>query len=492
MTCKGNTLPVNVPTVFTIAATAPITGSVITNTAEITSTTADLRLADNTTAITTTVLAVADLQISKTASPNPVGAGQALTYTLTFTNAGPGPVANVTITDALPVSVTLVSAPGCTNVGNALTCVVASLGVNHSANQIITVLAPPNAGVITNTAGITATVIDTNTLNNTAVATTTVTPIADLSIVKTDAPDPIWPGQVITYTVVISNNGPSIATNVTLTDGVPVSTTFRSVASPAGWSCPATPSVGGTGNVICTKPSLAASTPSTFTVAVQVDAGTPSGTVIANTATVGSDTADPTTPNTATAVTTVSLYKLYLPTVIRNYAVAPDLIVSSLVVTSTGVQVVIKNQGDAPITKVITQEFWVDLYVNPTPPPTGVNQIWKDGRSTHGIVWGVTTDALPLAPGGTITLTFGGEYYRSDLSDMAWPLPVGTLIYAQVDSANTLTNYGAVLENHEITGGTYNNITHTTSIAGVMGETLQAPVTDDRPSDFSDHLPPRP
>jgi hypothetical protein len=71
-------------------------------------------------------------------------------------------------------------------------------------------------------------------------------------------------------------------------------------------------------------------------------------------------------------------------------------------------------------------------------------------------------------------------------------LPVGTVIYVQVDSANTQTNYGAVLENHEITGLAYNNIAHTTFIAGVMGETLQAPVTDDRPSDFSDHLPPRP
>jgi hypothetical protein len=166
--------------------------------------------------------------------------------------------------------------------------------------------------------------------------------------------------------------------------------------------------------------------------------------------------------------------------------------VSSLVVTSTGVQVVIKNQGDAPVTQVISNEFWVDLDVNPNPTPTGVNQVWKDGRSAHGIVWGVTTDTLPLAPGGTITLTFGGSYYRSDLSEMAWPLPIGTVIYAQVDSANTLTNYGAVLENHEIVGTTYNNITHTTFVAGAMGETLQAPVTGDGPSDFSDHLPPRP
>jgi uncharacterized repeat protein (TIGR01451 family) len=335
-------------------------------------------------------------------------------------------------------------------------------------------------------------VIDTNTLNNTAGVTTTVTPSADLSIIKTDAPDPVWLGGIITYTIVVSNNGPSVATNVTLTDSVPVSTTFQSIAWPDGWSCPTIPTVGGTGNIVCTNPSLAVGAPATFIIAVKVDASAPSGTVIANMATVSSDTADPTTPNTATATTTVSLHRLYLPAVFRNYAVAPDLVISSLVATSTGVQLVVKNQGDAPVTTAITQEFWVDLYVNPNPPPTGVNQIWKDGRSAHGIVWGVTTDTLPLAVGGTITLTVGGAYYRSDLSDMSWPLPVGTVIYVQVDSANTLTSYGAVLENHEIVGGTYNNITHTLSVAAAMGEIAPAPVVGDHPPDLSDHLPPRP
>jgi hypothetical protein len=35
---------------------------------------------------------------------------------------------------------------------------------------------------------------------------------------------------------------------------------------------------------------------------------------------------------------------------------------------------------------------------------------------------------------------------------------VGTLIYAQVDSANASTAYGTVLETHESMGGAYNNI----------------------------------
>jgi hypothetical protein len=38
-------------------------------------------------------------------------------------------------------------------------------------------------------------------------------------------------------------------------------------------------------------------------------------------------------------------------------------------------------------------------------------------------------------------------------------MPSGTPVYAQVDSARTGSDYGNVLEDHEISGGMYNNIT---------------------------------
>ena len=63
------------------------------------------------------------------------------------------------------------------------------------------------------------------------------------------------------------------------------------------------------------------------------------------------------------------------------------------------------NQGDA----YVTDEFWVDVYINPDPAPTAVNQIWED-LADEGLVWGVTAGALPLAPGEAITLTVGGDH----------------------------------------------------------------------------------
>jgi len=77
----------------------------------------------------------------------------------------------------------------------------------------------------------------------------------------------------------------------------------------------------------------------------------------------------------------------------------------------------------------------------------------------EGLVWGVTDSALPIDPGETLTLTIGDLYYNSAVSDFDGAIPAGTELYAQVDSANTTTDYGAVLENHEATNSLYNNIT---------------------------------
>jgi len=145
--------------------------------------------------------------------------------------------------------------------------------------------------------------------------------------------------------------------------------------------------------------------------------------------------------------------RIYLPVVSRNALVAPDLIVQNLVVTNRSVQVVVKNQGNAPV----NDSFWVDVYINPNPAPTHVNQVWWM-LGNEGLVWGIKAPALPVQPGGVMTLTIGDRYYTSTLSTFSGWIPNGTPVYAQVDAVNTETTYGGVLENHEILGGSYNNI----------------------------------
>jgi uncharacterized repeat protein (TIGR01451 family) len=348
-------------------------------------------------------------------SSNPVPTGTVFTYTLTISNAGPSTNKPVTVTDVLPTSATYLRqvAPGwaCAVASNVVTCSAPGMALGTQAIQIA-VTAPAIASVITNTASITSTARDPNPLNNTASITTT---IADIPISG----------------LVATNNSPTVI-------GHP--TTFQATIT----------------------------TGSNVTYAWNFGDGTApvSGNPVAHTyAMTGTYTAIVTATNSVSVMTAttraivIPLYKIYMPMVMRNYASAPDLVVSSINVTSNTVQVVIKNQGPADVPVDVAHEFWVDLYVNPHPVPTAVNDIWNDGRSTQGAVWGVTVGALPaLRAGGSLTLTLRDAYYWPTLSNFPGGLPSGTPIYAQVDSAHTNSIYGAVLENHEITGLPYNNI----------------------------------
>ncbi len=128
--------------------------------------------------------------------------------------------------------------------------------------------------------------------------------VADLSITKTDSPDPVTAGTNLAYIITVTNSGPDAATTASWSDTLPAGTTFVSLAGPPGWSC-TTPSIGSGGTVTCTASSFAVGSAG-FSMIVNVDAGVASGTVLANTATVTSATSDPSAGNnSATATTTV-------------------------------------------------------------------------------------------------------------------------------------------------------------------------------------------
>jgi uncharacterized repeat protein (TIGR01451 family) len=118
--------------------------------------------------------ASADLGVALTASPNPVLAGQNLSYTLTVTNLGFASASSVTITDALPPSVTFVSAsPGCVSLGGN---VVGNLGTMPSGgtSNFTVVVTPTAGGLITNTLMVASPTPDPNSANNTVTIVTTV------------------------------------------------------------------------------------------------------------------------------------------------------------------------------------------------------------------------------------------------------------------------------------------------------------------------------
>jgi uncharacterized repeat protein (TIGR01451 family) len=65
-------------------------------------------------------------------------------------------------------------------------------------------------------------------------ATVTLTPLIDLFVTKDDLPDPVQLNGQLTYTIVVGNNGPDAATQVTLADPLPAGTTFVSVSTTQG------------------------------------------------------------------------------------------------------------------------------------------------------------------------------------------------------------------------------------------------------------------
>ena len=158
-------------------------------------------------------------------------------------------------------------------------------------------------------------------------------------------------------------------------------------------------------------------------------------------------------------------YLVFMPVILNNFTSAPDLVVTDINASSDLIVVVIENQGNAPV----FDSFWVDFYINPTSAPTMANEIWPElaPPNGEGLAWGVTDG---VAVGETITLTFSTEpgapnlYFVPKESLYRGTLPVGTTVYAQVDSARAGIGYGAIKELDELGYGSYNNILQATAV----------------------------
>ncbi len=249
---------------------------------------------------TATFATHADLSLAVTPSPEPVGAGATLTYTLTVANAGPSQANSVSLSDSLPAGTTFVSAAGsgwsCSGSG-PITCTMGSLGITAASPVTITVTAPAAAGAIVNTASVTSATGDLVAGNNSATTTSNVFARADLAVTQSGAPASICTGQPITYTLNVTNGGPSTATSVSVSDTLPAGAGFVS-ASGSGWSC------SGTATVTCTRASLPTGAAPAITIMITAPAAAGTAT---NSVSVSSATNDPAAGNNvANASTTVN------------------------------------------------------------------------------------------------------------------------------------------------------------------------------------------
>jgi uncharacterized repeat protein (TIGR01451 family) len=293
----------------------------ITDTDSVTSGTDDPTLSNNSASVTTVVSLVtgADLVITNSATPNPVAAGSNISYTQVVRNNGPATASTLTFTETLPASTTFVSmatpsgwscstpAAGATG---TITCTIASLASGGTAtfSPVLKVTAGTSSGTqISDTASIAAVTPDPNPTSNDATAVVTVATgtQADLALTTSASPNPVLPGNNVTFTQSVTNNGPAASLVNTFTETIPANTTFVSLTQPSGWTC-TTPAVGATGTITCTDASFASGATSSFPLVVKVNSTASAGTVISNNPSVSATgTSDPTSTNNSASASTV-------------------------------------------------------------------------------------------------------------------------------------------------------------------------------------------
>ncbi|MEA2328863.1 MAG: hypothetical protein QOE68_3822, partial [Thermoanaerobaculia bacterium] len=307
-------------------------GTPLSATSSVSSNSRDPYLPNNTATIPATVVAVGsgDVAITISNSPNPVSPAQNYTYTVVATNNGPAAAANDVVTIPVPAGTGFRSmvtpagwacaTPAIGASGN-ITCTIASFAANATAtfSPVVQVNPTTAAGTtLTCNSSISTTSTDSIAANNTASTTNLVVArtSADVGIVKTDSPDPVGVGQLITYRLTVTNNGPSIATNVTVNDPLPSQVDLVSV-NPSIGQCtnnlPTTPTT-----IICTLGTLPVGNSQFVDVVVQANTAT----TFTNTATVTRTEVDSVPANDSGSATTTVLAVTLVR--LRDFTVTQD------------------------------------------------------------------------------------------------------------------------------------------------------------------------
>jgi len=219
----------------------------ITNTASVT---APIGVSDpdggnNISSVITTITRQADLSITKSA-PATVTAGGNLNYVITVTNNGPSsiiPGDQLTIKDVLPANFT---ATGFTpSSGSYISGSGAWTGVTlpTGASVTLTIAGTVNASAtdkLSNTASVSVPDDITDLVpgnNKSTAAVTSIDNLADLSITKSVSAASVIAGQGLTYTISVTNNGPSTimsGDHFTVTDVLPTGFTATTYTPGAG------------------------------------------------------------------------------------------------------------------------------------------------------------------------------------------------------------------------------------------------------------------
>jgi len=193
------------------------------------------------------VVAWADLQLWKEASTDEVVAGMPLEFWFEVYNAGPSMAEDVFLWDSLPVEVEVVGIDIVAGSGNctfspeasSLICEIGDMLPGELFGAIVRTIVRdnvPDGTIIENDAWVESMwTFDPIPENNMDWAEVLVTNVADLEISKSAYPaDEAITGELLKYTLSVTNHGPTVARDVVVTDTLPADVTFQIATRP--WS----------------------------------------------------------------------------------------------------------------------------------------------------------------------------------------------------------------------------------------------------------------
>jgi len=269
-----------------------ITGDAISNQALIEADNANSATAD----VSLTVENKPKLIINKSANSKSVRPGEEILYTIRYANIGTAPATDVVIEDALPGNTDLVAVPsGARLQGTNLIWNIASIppGSTNIYSQSVRLRAKANAvdgDIVSNSVSITSSEIPAAQTASVDVSIVT----AVLAIEKTASVAKASPGDTVDYTIKVTNNGHTGASNLNIEDQLPPYMTLISASKPYAVS----------GRIIDWPIGpLAAGATASVTAKVQLGASIPDGSVLNNSVQARSTLASATDPNTPVKIT---------------------------------------------------------------------------------------------------------------------------------------------------------------------------------------------
>lgn len=230
VSCTAGTLAPGATTTVTVIydVAESVDPTVVANTAAVTS---DEVTAPVEGSASVTIVEDVELTAVKSFSAPSVNAGTGgHTFSIAVTNTGASDAENVQITDAvdgaLSVSdVTVAPFGDCSaGTGNTVDCTVATLAAGATATVTVTYDVAPGVSTssVVNVAAASSEEVLTPVESS---ATVSIARSTDLTVDKSSSPDPYVPGDMITYTIFVTNAGPSTSTAITVTEAMPVGLT---------------------------------------------------------------------------------------------------------------------------------------------------------------------------------------------------------------------------------------------------------------------------